>query len=391
MKQIEDIKTIYKRADNWLFPEVALLTPNPDEITTAKKAILKLLTDKPDACLSFSSGKDSLLLALLTFEVCNENGLPLPGLLTSLTGYEKNNGFYHNTILDAVGKTFNIDAYKPAPLARYSVRVLGVGVQPLNSARFKDCLKQWKILVLPQNIPMLTGVRLDESALRAKRYHDKTADQWFSNVCNNPTSAPCLNVSSVTCWDYLKRNVYKIGADIDFILDAYKGWGRDGCWCCRWNRDPLTPFQEEINRLARKWGRWYLDNRSYLNTFPNPKRRPRATLKYKKIIYNEVRDLEEKHNVKAIQPLSDDLIKECWNFQECYLNGDDDNENNPFNRLSLKLFFEYKDDYIKNKALRPDLFNVVFQPNKRTPCGFSYIHNQKAFEYRNGKKIVYNE
>ena len=391
MKQIEDIKTIYKRADNWLFPEVALLTPNPDEITTAKKAILKLLTDKPDACLSFSSGKDSLLLALLTFEVCNENELPLPTLQTSLTGYEVGGGFYHHTILDCVGKYFDIDAYMPPPFRRYSVQVLGVGAQPLNSFHFRDCLTHWKIRTQPRVPFLLVGVRRDESAKRNNDYKDADPFCWLETRGGYFRGVPLVNVSNVTLWDYLKRNVYKLGVSIDFVLNWYQNKDRDGCWCCRFSKNKITPFQCEINRLARKWGKWYLDNRQHMNHEPHCKRRrPVATLKYKKIIYNEVRDLEEKYNVKAIQPLSDDLIKEVWNFQECYLNGDDDNEDNPFNRVNKKLFLTHKDDY-KDKALRPDLFKIVFESNPRASFGLSFVCRQKAFEYRNGKKIVYNE
>ena len=370
------------------------LHPYDEEgIATAKKAILSAFREDESRPIEilFSGGKDSLLVALLTWEVIQENKLSVPVKIhTDLTGYERNGGEYEKNILDSVSSCFNIDVFTPPPLQRYSVRVLGSGVQPLNSFHFRDCTKNWKTRLTPRGGFFFSGVRRAESRKRALMYKDTSPFQWFKKEIN--TLAPCVHVGEFTTWEYLRRNVYKIGVDINYVLDAYASDCRHGCWCCHFGKeDNLPPFEREIKRLARYWGRWYLDNRAerWRPPFREKKERPRATLKYKKIIYNQVQELQAKYNVRYIRPVCDSLIKEYWNFQEHYLTMGEDDERDPWNKILYKEFEKVKEEYIEKWALRPDLIRACYEPGVR-PGTIRLKQKEKFCEYRNGIKTLFD-
>ena len=376
--------------DSYLFD---ILKTDPrdaaDQIKVAKAAILKALTEdetRPIEVL-FSGGKDSLLVALLTHEVITENKIETPVKLhTDLTGYERNFGRYEKTILDAVGGVFDVDVFAPPPLFAYSVEVLGFGVQPLNSYHFRDCTKKWKTRVAPQNGFFFSGVRRAESRKRGLDYKFTVADQWFDKL-GLRCLAPCVGVNNDVLWDYLRENVHKIGVDIGFVLDAYSTDVRHGCWCCFFGKDDnLPPFEREIKRLARYWGRWYLDNRAqyYKPPYREKNTRPRATLKYKKIIYDQVLDLQEKFGVDYIKPISKRLIREIWNLQETYLTRGDDDDLDPWNKISYKLFLTVQDDYIQNHALDADLVKSCFEVGYRGKQRL--LQRVPLYQYRGGVK-----
>ena len=382
--------------DGYLFEIDA---PNFDEIKTAKRAILQALREKEGQKIEilFSGGKDSLLVALLTAEVIQENNLTDAdvSIHTDLTGYEQNGGRYEREILKSVGSVFDVEAFAPPPLRRYSVQVLGLGLQPLNSYHFRDCTTKWKNRLAPKSGLYFSGVRKDESRKRKIDYKDTSPFKWFPKQ-SIITLAPCVDVTTSTTWAYLKANVYKIGVDIGFVLDAYSTEARHGCWCCFWrDKNALPPFERDVNRLARYWGKWYLENRSHLNRPPyRPKpQRPRATLKYKRIIYDQVRELEDRYNVKYIKPLSDKLIKEIWNLQETYLTLGPDNELDPWNVIFFNDFVKVKDDYLNNYALDPSLYNVCFEPSpfRKDPSAFRCIQRKPELFIKSGKIITFDD
>ena len=390
----KDVTADYSHASNWLFPQVARLAPDDDEIIAARKNIYNILTHphktKPMG-LAFSGGKDSLLLALLTHEVCQQHGLPQPPLISSLTGYEKNQGREMCTIIDAVSSKFDVRVYRPSLLFNYSVIVLGVGVQPLNSHRFRDCQRMWKQGSTPR-MCLLTGVRCDESKNRKTVYKNTPRDTIVMQDTHQWRATPLLDVSTATCWDYLRRHVDAIGVDYGFLRAWYDvaGSGRDGCWCCHFaTPSEGTPFEQDIRRLARYWGKWYLDNRQHMNHEPHfpGRRRPRATLKYKRIIYQQVLELEQKHGVKYITPKHDALIREIWNWQAPRLTMGDDCEDDPYNHLSQKLWLKDEADYMAHEAINPQLIRSLFEPKTRGQ-GMKYKMVNLAFEYKDGQKII---
>ena len=379
---------------NYLLPEVFIASPaeQAEQIKTAKAAILKALTEdegRPIEIL-FSGGKDSLLVALLTHEVMTENKIATPVKIhCDLTGYERNGGRYERDILAAVSGALDVDVFAPPPIFAYSVEVLGFGVQPLNSFHFRDCTKKWKTRVAPSRGWFFSGVRRGESRKRSIDYKDTIPDQWYKKL-GLKCLAPCVAVDNDTLWAYLKDNVYKIGVDINYVLDAYASDVRHGCWPCFFGKDDnLPPFEREIKRLARYWGRWYLDNRQHLYKPPYREKntRPRATLKYKKLIYDQVAELEDKYNVHYVSDLSKRYIREIWHLQETYLTRGDDDDLDPWNRITYKSFCEVEDDYMTNHVQDRALVESCFESGAR---GRRLLHSVKLFEYRGGERKDFN-
>lgn len=196
------------------------------QIEEAKSVLKEWLLKEPGkrAGVYFSSGKDSLLTALLAVEVSQELGIKRPCLLSSLVPYEISLEKEWNNYLIKALKGVDWLATEPTEFKRLSVFVLGVGTIPPTHTKIKECNKLFKTEPLRhltesikgQFLPC-TGVRKSESRSRAERFEKYG---YWDRSKNYLT--PIINVDDVTLWNYLEKNLHKIGVEFAKLQKIYE-------------------------------------------------------------------------------------------------------------------------------------------------------------------------
>ena len=359
---------------NWLFPETmagfeinkvdAFNEPADErEIDAARENIRQQFLKYPGfKCeIAFSGGKDSLLTALLAFEVASDLGrVNDVHCLTTITGYESHNGETQKEVLRQISHKIPVEIRSPAPWRSYSVEVLGAGVQPLTLYGFKRCEQVWKGSAQGAKPGQFKfgGSRRYESITRYTNYKERTATQEIYPR----STTPILDVHTKTVWDYLERNLKTIGVDYDYLKNVvYARTVRDGCWCCIASKpDEHTPLQQYIIDRSFYWWNWYQQNRRWLyEYFGLPF--PRATLKYKRIMFDEVIKAQERLGDVLLTPLHAGIIHDLWKWQETYREyKTDDFEGDWTNKITVTKLKEKYNDYIQ-KALYPKLWEKAFK------------------------------
>lgn len=199
-----------------------------------------------------------------------------------------------------------------APLdKRFLVYILGRGVPPPNNSTLRYCTQQIKLnpmmsamakirnsLPEDENLLMLTGVRLGESAVRDRRILTSCSKNggecgqgWFQNSTSDRTDtlAPIIHWRVCHVWEWLITGELEHGFPTYQVAEAYGGDeaqeinARTGCICC-----PLASKDLALDRLIQtpKW--------SYL-----------APLKELRSIYEEMRQYNHRLQKEGLEVKKD--------------------------------------------------------------------------------------
>ena len=338
------------------------------EIEEARGVIRQTLLDNPDkrAGVSFSCGKDSLLLALLCAEVSKELNRERPLLMSSFVPYEvEREQKWNQYLIDNIRGVDWVGA-RPSPLQRFGIYMLGIGATPPTS-RTKECntlLKVWPRDTLKNtvnNVIVYAGTRNEESPRRRKRF-----EQY--GFIQPRYIAPISKVSVATLWDYLEKNLHKINIDIDLLRLNYATKTRGGCWFCP-NRKITSAecLEDAITLRFRSHVSQELpDYRERLVKYGDLSETQayRTKLVYCKQWYNELIELQKQYGRELLTELDKKFIHEIWNYRE-----------KRQERIYQKDFLE---DVRTGRytMLYPELFDIAF------------VFKRGRYVYRHGETFV---
>lgn len=325
------------------------------EIDEARDVIRQTLLDNPDkrAGVSFSCGKDSLLLALLCVEVSKEIGRERPILMSSFVPYEvEREQKWNQYLIDNIREVDWVGA-RPGDFFRFGIWMLGVGAIP-PAPTVKGCNKQLKVepfnLLSRQyknNVIVYAGTRNEESFRRKKRFEEY-------GFIQPRYIAPISKISTATLWDYLEKNLHKINIDIELLRLNYANKSRGGCWFCANQHEDDLPDGLEKAIYKRFTSIISIRHKNYHDLLVKygdvtPTQAYRTKLVYCKQWYNELLELQKQYGRELLTELDKKIIFELWNYRE-----------KRHERIYQKDFLED----VKTGAytmLYPELFDIVFE------------------------------
>lgn len=345
-----------------------------DEIGEARNVIRQTLLNNPDkrAGVSFSCGKDSLLLALLCVEVSKEIGRERPILMSSFVPYEVDREKEWNQYLIDNIRGVDWVGARPGNFYRFGIWMLGIGTIP-PAPTVKECNKLLKVqpfdLLKKQyqnDVIIYAGTRNEESVRRRKRFVKY-------GFIQPRYVAPISKISGATLWNYLEKNLYKINIDIDLLKLNYANKSRGGCWfCSNQHKDDLPDGLEKAiherftSIISIKHKNYYELLVKYGDLTPT--QAYRTKLVHCKQWYNELLELQKQYGRELLTELDKKFIFEIWNYRE-----------KRHERIYQKDFLED----VKTGAytmLYPELFDIAF------------VFKRGRYVYRHGETfIVRNE
>lgn len=321
-----------------------------------KRAVIRqTLLDNPDkrAGVSFSCGKDSLLLALLCVEVSKELNRERPLLMSSFVPFEFDSEKNWNQYLIDNIRGVDWVGVRPVSFQCYFwTYIFGIG-STVPTSQTKECNKLLKSQPLDKlnkqykkGVVVYAGTRNEESSRRRKRFEE------FGFIQPRYV-APISKVKTATLWNYLEKNLYKINIDIDLLRLEYANKTRGGCWFCA-NRKIVNAesLEDAITLKLRSHISQNLpDYRERLVKYGDlsPTQAYRTRLIYCKQWFNEMLDLQKQYGRELITELDKKFIFELWNYRE--------KRNERY----------YQKDFLEDvktgryTMLYPELFDIIFE------------------------------
>lgn len=326
-----------------------------DEIEEARDVIRSTLLDNPDkrAGVSFSCGKDSLLLALLCAEVSKELNRERPLLMSSFVPYEvEREQKWNQYLIDNIRGVDWVGA-RPGPFHRFSIWILGIGTIP-PAPTVKECNKVLKVRPFDKlnkqykdEVIIYAGTRNEESIRRRKRFEE------FGFI-QPRYIAPISKVRAATLWNYLEKNLYKINIDIDLLRLNYTNKTRGGCWFCPNQHEDDLPKGLEKAIVDKLYTTISIKHKNYYDLLIKygdltETQAYRTKLIYCKQWYNELLELQKQYGRELLTELDKKFIFEIWNYRE-----------KRHERIYQKDFLE---DVKTGRytMLYPELFDIVFE------------------------------
>ncbi|WP_018461124.1 phosphoadenosine phosphosulfate reductase family protein [Thermus oshimai] len=203
--------------------------------------------------LTYSGGKDSTALAVLTLEWLKSKGYPGEAhLIYADTGLEIPTLHAHAlSFLEALGRLhppLRVHIARPRPEESFWVQVIGKGYPPPHN-RFRWCTKRLKVAPMDGIVRglggkpvILTGVRFGESDARDARLHLSCSrggecgqGVWFeeSHRLGALYLAPIAFWRECQVWDFLNYVAPSWGYPTGGLEGVYGGRDtRFGCWAC---------------------------------------------------------------------------------------------------------------------------------------------------------------
>lgn len=371
---------------------------NKRQIEQAKQVIKESLLEEPEKLpvISFSCGKDSLLLLLLVYESLQELKDNRTLLITTANHWY-NLPVYNDwfSYLKETLTAFNWLQVEPPPLRRLSVETLGIGTMPLVANVIKWCNSSWKQNPLKDlnkcikgGALVFSGTRNEESIKRKARFNKLGYKQGLY-------IAPLSLVTSVAVWSYLEKNLYKLGVSFYKLQEFYKGRSRDGCWCCVNNLNnstntgihkaigerlkyyygiqddgSVTPPLESVELLEvnKRNSQSNLLKRCAVYDATPIEQPYRTKLEYCQKWYLELLALQRKYNTYLLNRTDKKLIFEIWNWRA------------QFGELITQKAFLESVESGKYKLLFPEVFNQVF---RRKQNRYIYIYGVIKWIHKN--------
>lgn len=240
-----------------LVPTLAEVSPTPDlqeAVRLAKRALEAALARGVDHWfLTYSGGKDSTAVTVLTLEWLKERGYPEKiHVVYADTGLEIPTLHAQATrFLEAVRELHprvNTHVAKPNPEESFWVNLIGKGYPPPHN-RFRWCTKRLKVQPMDRLVRSLegravivTGVRFGESDVRdarmllsCSRGGECGQGVWFeeSRRLGAGYLAPIAFWRECQVWDFVNFVAPSLGYPTEALEEIYGGRDtRFGCWIC---------------------------------------------------------------------------------------------------------------------------------------------------------------
>lgn len=311
--------------------------------------------------VSYSGGKDSSVLAIVA-DYAIEQGIIKNSQVEFLfadTRMEMPNliGQIHKFAEYLQAKGRNVRIVKSRDTYTYWTRILGEGVFVANHyARW--CVRQLKVQPIEKHMRMrgelsdyvaVTGIRLDESAVRREKYEGHkevltscdTASECLVSLEHNEKLHPLLEWRNCNIWDFIQFHEYAQPYPLSELRDIYFDLDnlRYGCWTCC----VASPFKKNDAMVyhSTKDERYnlLLKFRRLLWDYTEPKYRPhdwtyswklpssrnttdeqgvrtwrasRLTLETRKALLQELLDLQSQTGWTLIYPEEIDEVRRLW-------------------------------------------------------------------------------